>query len=78
MRIGSSSKVHAVGFAPWLEDSVIPVPACHAGFDPRLERTTPAGNEITCGNCLRRTRGIDLLTGAPHGQEALFPLPLTS
>lgn len=78
MSIGGSSVVHAVASTPWFNQTRVPAPACHTGFDPRLDRRTPSRGEITCGNCIRRTRGIDLLTGAPQGQEALFELPLAA
>lgn len=73
LHVGKSHVVHAVAWIDWIDELVLPAPACRQGFaghgahgELRATRWS-----VTCRRCRRLS--AEALPAQPH-QEVLFPL----
>lgn len=55
LMIGSSTIVHAVTWQDWIDDLVLPAPACHQGWSGHgmHAEILPTRWPVTCRRCLR-------------------------
>lgn len=74
LHVGNSPVVHELDWAPWLDELVLPGPACgqgYAGTGARGE-LRPTRHPVTCRRCLRLHEPDD---EQHQEQPALFALP---
>jgi|GEM_PF-3595072 len=74
LHVGASPIVHELDWIPWLDELVLPGPACRQGFAGTGARgeLRPTHHPVTCRRCLRLHDDPDT---TQHDQPALFALP---
>ena len=76
LHVGKSSVVHAIAWIDWIDDLVLPAPACRQGFAGHGAHGELRATHwsVTCRRCRRLQGGTTLIQRDEPVQGALFPL----